>query len=138
MKLKTEEHEDKLQDKSRTTSRIVSPCAGAVSGITVQGPAADGPRTPESRAGAASQPTAQGLASAWQVRMEAAPSSMLCNAAWFPLPFVKLVGSTTINARHPRTRHFFGTISFTIDRSPPASPSFLLAIQTLDNATTGT
>lgn len=93
MKMKTEEHEDKLQDKSRTTSRIVSPCAGAVSAITVQGPAADGPRTPESRAGAASQPTAQGLASAWQVRMEAAPSSMLCNAAWFPLPFVKLVGS---------------------------------------------
>lgn len=128
--IKTEEQEDKLQDKSRTPRRTVSPCAGAVSGITVQGPAADGPRTPGSRGGSASQPTARG--SACQVRMKASPSSMPCSDAWFPLPFVKL-GSTTINPQYPRTRHFFGTL--TTDRSPPASPSFLLA---LDNAATGT
>lgn len=51
MELETEDQEDKLQDESRTPSRSVSPCAGAVSGVTVQGPAADGPRTLESSTG---------------------------------------------------------------------------------------
>lgn len=33
--------------------------------------------------------------------MKAAPSSMLCNDVWFPLPFVKIVGSATINPQYP-------------------------------------